>query len=529
MTNSIEEIEGTDLMFVTGSNTTENHPVIATKMRRAIKKGAKLIVADPRKIKLADDADVFLQIRPGTNTALFNGLMHVIIKEGLEDKSYIENRCENYEALKELVKDYTPEKVAEICNINSKDLIKAARLYAKANKASIYYAMGITQHTTGTYSVMAIANLANLCGNIGIESGGVNPLRGQNNVQGACDMGALPNVYPGYQKVEDSEVNKKFEKAWRSKLSDKVGLTIPEMLESADNGDVRFLYVMGENPMISDPDTNHVEKVLKETEFLVVQDIFLTETAELADVVLPAAAFAEKDGTFTNTERRIQRIRKAIDAPGEAKPDWLILMEIMNSIGYDKKYNNPAEVMEEIASVTPQYGGISYDRLALKVDGLGLQWPCPTNTHQGTKYLHKGNHARGKGLFLPHDHSDSKELPDKEFPLIMTNGRVLYHYHTRSMTGRVKGLNEKAPESYIEVNPSTASKLNIVNNEQVKVISRRGEIKTKVKITDIVAPNVVFIPFHFKEGSANVLTNPALDKIAKIPEYKSCTVRIEKL
>ena len=525
MTNSIKEIEDADVILVTGSNTTENHPVIGTKIRRAKSKGAKLIVVDPRAIDLVKDADVFLQIKPGTNVALLNGMMNIIIQEGLQNKEYIKERTEGYEELKELVKDYTPEKVAEICEIDIKDLNKAARIYAEGDKAGIFYAMGITQHKTGTHGVMAISNLALLCGNIGIESGGVNPLRGQNNVQGACDMGGLPADYPGYQKVFKPEIKEKFEKAWGVNLSTKVGLTMPEIMHEAEQGNIKMLYIMGENPMLSDPDLNHIERALNNLDFLVVQDIFLTETAEMADVVLPAAVFAEKDGTFTNTERRIQRVRKAINSPGKAKPDWEILMDIMNRIGYDKKYSHPSEIMDEIASVTPQYGGIDYER----IDKVGLQWPCPTKEHPGTKYLHKNTCARGKGLFMPQDYVTSVETPDADYPFILTNGRVLYHYHTRTMTGKVEGLNEKSPSSFIEINPATANKLELKEGEKVKVISRRGELVTKVKITDIIAENVVFMPFHFADGAVNYLTHSQLDPIAKIPELKVCAVKIKRL
>ncbi|SHH16848.1 formate dehydrogenase, alpha subunit [Tepidibacter thalassicus DSM 15285] len=525
MTNSIDEVLNADVIFVTGSNTTENHPVIAAQMRQAKKRGAKIIVADPRKIDLVKDADVFLQIKPGTNIALLNAMMNVIIEEGLEDREYIRERTENYEALKDIVKDYTPERCADICGVKAEDIKKAARIYAQAPKAGIFYAMGITQHKTGTHGVMSVSNLALLCGNIGIESGGVNPLRGQNNVQGACDMGGLPGTFPGYQKVVDSNVIKKFEKAWSVKLSDKVGLTIPEIMHGAETGDIKFMYIMGENPMLSDPDINHVKKGLENLEFLVVQDIFLTETAELADVVLPASSFAEKDGTFTNTERRVQRVRKAINPIGDSKPDWKILMEIMNKLGYKKKYLSPSDIMDEIASVTPQYGGISYER----IDKVGIQWPCPTKDHLGTKYLHKRSCARGKGLFMPVDYVKSAEVSDCDYPLIMTTGRILYHYHTRTMTGRVEGLNKKAGYSYVEINPSTANKLGVKDGEKVKLYSRRGEITTTAKITDIVEEDVVFMPFHFADGAANYLTNTELDDICKIPELKVCAVRLEKI
>lgn len=525
MTNSIEEIIDTDAIFVIGSNTTENHPVIGTVMKRAIKKGAKLIVADPRKIELADYADVFLQIEPGTNIALLNGMMNVIINRGLQDKKFIEERTENFEEFEKIIKEYTPEKVAKICGVDEEDIIKAALIYAEAEKAGIYYAMGITQHTTGTHSVMSISNLSLLCGNIGKVSAGVNPLRGQNNVQGACDMGGLPADLPGYQKVFKPEVQDKFEEMWDSNIPDKVGLTIPEIFDEAEKENIKFIYIMGENPMVSDPDINHVKKALTNLDFLVVQDIFLTETAELADVVLPAASFAEKDGTFTNTERRVQRVRKAIEPVGDAKPDWQILMELMNRLGYNEKYLHPSEIMEEIRTVVPQYGGITYDR----IEEEGIQWPCPDIDHPGTKYLHKAAIARGRGLFMPIDHRESAEIADFEYPFIFTTGRVLYHYHTRTMTGRVEGLNKLSPKSYVEINEVTANKLGISHGEKVRLTSRRGSITTWARITDIIDENVLFMPFHFAEGAANYLTNTELDSIAKIPELKVAAVRIEKL
>ncbi len=525
MTNSINELDSTDVIFIIGSNTTENHPVIATRMKRAIARGAKLIVAEPRRIEMADYADAFLQIKPGTNIALLNSIMNVIIEEDLYDKEYIEERIENFDELKEIVNECTPEKAAKICGVSAEDIRKVARIYAEGERGSIYYAMGVTQHTTGTHGVMTVANLAMLCGNVGIEGGGVNPLRGQSNVQGACDMGGLPDVLPGYQKVANLEAIEKFEKAWGTELSSKVGLTSTEVMHKAETGDIKLLYIVGENPMVSDPDINKVKKSLENIEFLVVQEIFMTETAELADVVLPASSFAEKDGTFTNTERRVQRIRKAVDLPGEAKPDWEIIMDIMNKIGCEKKYSNPMEIMEEIAEVTPQYAGIDYDR----IEGDGLQWPCPSKEHLGTGYLHKDKFARGKGLFIPHKYIESAETTDEEYPFILTTGRVLYQYHTRTMTGRVEGLNKKAPSSYIEINPDMANKLGFVDGEKVRVSSRRGEIITTIKTTDIIANNVVFMPFHFADGAVNYLTNSVVDEIAKIPELKVSAVNISKL
>ena len=525
MTNSISEIINADVIFVTGSNTTETHPVVGARIRRAKARGAKLIVADPRRIDLAKDADVYLQIKPGTNLALFNSLMHVIISEGLQDKAYIASETENYDHLEELVARYAPEVAAEICGVAAEDIRKAARIYAAGPKAGIFYAMGVTQHKYGTYGVMAVSNLALLCGNIGVESAGVNPLRGQNNVQGACDVGGLPADYPGYQKVYDAASHAKFEAAWGVPLSDQAGLTIPEMMSGASAGTVKMLYIMGENPMISDPDLNHVTESLNKLDFLVVQDIFLTETAQLADVVLPAAAFAEKNGTFTNTERRIQLVRKAIDAPGDAKADWQILMEVMNAIGYPCDYPNAESIMTEIAAVTPQYGGVTYDRLVEE----GLQWPCPNVDHPGTPYLHKGGIVRGKGLFVPQPYIESEEVTTAEYPLIMTTGRNLYHYHTRTMTGKSAGINAKSPSSYIEINPTTANKLGIKDGDRVQVASQQGQIETRAYLTDIVGEGTVFIPFHFSDGGAvNYLTNNHLDSIAKIPELKVNAVRVWK-
>ncbi len=525
MTNSINEIDKAETIFVIGSNTTENHPVIGSRIKRAVKNGARLIVADARDIELSKYANVSMRLKPGTNIALLNGMMNVIIAEGLEDKEFIKERTENYEELKKLVKEYTPEKVQEITGIPAEDIKEAARLYARSKASMLFYAMGITQHSTGTQHVFSTANLAMLCGMVGKEGTGINPLRGQNNVQGACDMGCLPNVFTGYQKVADPEAVKKFEKAWNAKLSDKVGLTVSEIIHAAGEGKVKALYIMGENPMVSDPDITHVEQSLRNLDFMVVQDIFLTETAQLADVVLPASTFAEKDGTFTNTERRVQRIRKAINPVGDSKPDWQIIVELMNLMGSKQSYSDASHIMDEIARVTPSYAGIDYARLE---ECGSLQWPCPTKDHAGTPYLHSGKFSRGLGMFKPSPYTPAQEQPDTDYPLILTTGRVLYHYHTRTMTRRVEGLEAKVPESYIEINPATAGKLSVKDGDMVLVSSRRGEIKIKAKVTDRLDTDVVFIPFHFAEGAANMLTNTVLDSIAKIPELKVCAVKVEK-
>ncbi len=523
MTNSIDELEYTDLILATGTNTTENHPVIGMKVKRATKRGTKLIVIDPREIDLVKYADIWLRQKPGTDVAVFNGLMNVIINEGLYAKEYVKDRTEGFDALKKVVEKYTPEKVEKISGIPAEDLKKAARMYAQANRASIIYAMGITQHITGTDNVKSTANLSMLCGNVGIEGGGVNPLRGQNNVQGACDMGGLPNVYPAYQQVANDDVRKKFETIWNAQLSAKPGLTLMEMMTAAGKGDIKAMYIMGENPLLSDPDLQHVKKELKKLDLMIAQDLFLTETAQLADVVLPVAAFAEKEGTFTNTERRVQRVRKAIEAPGEAKTDWEVISAIASKMGYEMNYASAKEIFAEVAKVTPSYAGISYERL----EKGGIQWPCPTPEHQGTKFLHKDKFSRGLGLFTALEYIAPNELPDKDYPFLLSTGRVLYHYHTGTMTTRSEGLSERCPESLVEINPVDADKLKIAEGQKVKVTSRRGAVEAKATITKKSAPGLIFMNFHFTEAAVNMLTNPALDPIGKIPEYKVCAVKLE--
>jgi len=526
MTNSIAELEHADVILLTGSNPTENHPVISNVMKRGIlRNGTKLIVVDPRAIDMTKFATHWLRQKSGSDVAWLNGMMHVILEEGLYDKQYVEERTEEFEALKEAVKKYTPEYVEKISSIPAQDLVAAARLYGSAKKASICYAMGITQHITGTDNVKSLANLAMLCGNVGIESGGVNPLRGQNNVQGACDMGALPNVYTGYQKVGDPDAQKKFEEAWGASLPDKPGLTIVEIMNGAHDGTIKGLYIMGENPMVSDPDLTHVEESIKNLEFLVVQDIFLTETARLANVVLPAVSFAEKDGTFTNTERRVQRVRKAIEPVGQARPDWEILADLATRMGSPMSYDSAEDVFEEIRSLTPSYAGVNYER----IDKEGLQWPCPNVDHPGTRYLHRDRFTRGKGLFHAVEYIPAAELPDDEYPLMLTTGRVLYQYHTASMTGRCEGLQFRYPKGYVEIHEKDASALGIRDEQIVRVSSRRGSIEINVQVTDRSMPGSVFIPFHFFEAAANRLTHSQLDPIGKIPEFKVCAVKVEPM
>jgi len=527
MTNSIPDLAEADCFLVTGSNTTEQHPIIGTLILRAKERGAKLIVVDPRRIQLAELADIYLRPRPGTNVAWLNGLMHVILKEGLEDKSFIAERTENFQALKEVVERYHPARVEAITGIPIPDLIAAARMFGQAERAAIVYCMGLTQHTSGTANVMSCANLAMLTGNVGKPGTGVNPLRGQNNVQGACDMGGLPNVYTGYQPVTSPEARAKFAAAWGVEtLPDQVGLTVTEMTGGALEGRVKALYVVGENPMVSDPDINHVRAGLQALDFLVVQDIFMTPTAELAHVVLPATSYAEKDGTFTATDRRIQRIRAAIPPVGQSKPDWQIICELAQRMGAPGRwdYAHPSEIMAEIASLTPSYAGVSYARLELVG---GLQWPCPSPDHPGTPILHTTRFTRGLGLFQPQEYTPPAEEPDEEYPFILTTGRTMFQYHTGTMTRRSEKLAQEVPLSYLEVNPADAQTMGVRHGQMVHVRSRRGELDTQAFVTPRVPPGVVFMPFHFAEAAANVLTNRALDPLCKIPELKVCAVRVE--
>ena len=519
MTNSISEIEKADLLLIIGSNTTEAHPVIGSAMKRAKKlRETKMIVIDPRRTELAERADVHLAPKFGTDVAYINGLMNVIISENLYDKQYVEERTEGFEELKKTVEKYTPEYVEEISGIPAEDLRKVARMYATTERAMIFYTMGITQHTTGTDNVMSVANLAMLTGHVGKESTGVNPLRGQSNVQGACDMGCLPNFYTGYQRTTDEAVKSKFEKAWNVSLPEGVGLTLVEIMHSAHEGKIKGMYIMGENPVLSDPDSNSVMEALKNLDFLVVQDIFLSETAQLADVVLPAATFAEKDGSLTNTERRVQLWHKAVDPPGEARPDWEIICDISNRMGYEMKYESPAQIMKEIAELTPIYGGMDYKRLG----GNGLQWPCTDKEHPGTPFLHKGK-------FYAIEYRPPHEMPDEEYPYLLNTGRMLFHFHTGTLSRRSPGLNELYPEGTVEINPTDAVNLKLDDGDMAKVTSRRGNLAVKVKVTRKSPQGTVFMTFHFKEAAANLLTIAALDPVAKIPEYKICAVKVEPI
>ncbi|MDT8401384.1 MAG: formate dehydrogenase subunit alpha [Bacteroidales bacterium] len=527
MTNSIEEFTMAKTIFSIGSNTTAAHPIIGLHVKEAKRKGAKIIVANPKEIDLCRFADIFIQHYPGTDVVLLMGMMKVIVDEGLEDKKFLDTRCEGYGEFLDSLIDYDLDSVSHITGVDTEKIREAARLYATNTPSSLVYAMGITQHSHGTDNVLAVSNLALLTGNVGKESSGVNPLRGQNNVQGACDMGGLPNVFPGYQSVTDPGKIEKFEKAWTAELDRKEGLTHTEYFTEIEKGNIKTLYQVGENPVLSEADANHVKKALEKLDFFVVQDIFLTETARYADIVLPACSFAEKDGTFTNTERRVQRVRKAVNPPGQAKDDWLITCEIakrMGARGFD--FESVYDIVDEINSLTPGYAGISYDR----IEKEGLQWPCPDKEHPGTKFLHGEKFARssGKGRLFPLLYKASVELPDNDYPLLLTTDRSLYHYHTSTMTGRVNGLKDIEGTEALRINPEDARKMGVEEGEMVVVNSRRGRIQVKVNITRICPAGVASLTFHFPDTPTNELTICAVDPVSKIPETKVCAVKVEK-
>ncbi len=525
MTNSIAEIEDCGCLFVIGSNTTEAHPLIARRMFKAKRKGAKIIVIDPRRIQLSLIADLHIRINFGTDVAFINGMMHEIVAKGYHNEKFIADRTEGYHEFLNLIENYSLEKASEICGVPTDIIRKAAKMYATSEPSAIYYTLGITEHSHGVDNVKSLANLAMLTGHIGKPSSGVNPLRGQNNVQGACDMGALPNVYPGYQAVTIPGAKEKFEQAWNAKLSDKIGLTIPDMIDGLIDSSVKGMFIVGENTAVSDPDTHHILHALNSAEFLVVEDIFLTETAELADVVLPAACWAEKEGTFTNSERKVQRVRKAVTPPGEARPDWQVLAEIGKRLGLSMDYTTPQDIFEEMSNLSPIYGGISYER----IEQRDLQWPCPTGDHGGTKFLHQGAFGRGLGLFSGIDFRPSEELPDEEYPLFLTTGRRFAHYNGRTMTGACPTLDQEFPGPLTQMHVLDAKRLGVEDGDSIKVVSRRGEVLTKVCPGDIVPEGAIFMDFHFAQANSNVLLGTSLDPITKTPDYKVCAVRVEAI
>jgi predicted molibdopterin-dependent oxidoreductase YjgC len=539
MSNSLDDVaQQAKAFLIIGSNTTEQHPVFGTMLRRAVKfRGAKLVVADPRRIDITDFATLHLRQRPGTDIALINGLMYIILEKNWEDKSFIDDRTEGFDVFKATVMQYPPDKVSEITNIPIEQLYEAAEIIAINKPTAVVWAMGITQHIVGVRNVMDLGNLQMLLGYMGKPGGGVNPLRGQNNVQGACDMGGLPNVYTAYQSVTSDEVHDKFLKAWGATSGTKVGMTVTEMMPGILDGRTHSLFILGEDPVMSDPDTKHIRHCLETIDFLLLQEIFPSETSVYADVLLPGVTFAEKTGTFTNTERRVQMVRQAIPTQGDARNDWWVISELAKRIlagigdrvrheaaysGWD--YADQSEIMSEINALTPSYGGITHGRLEA---GERLQWPCPTLDHPGTPILHTKQFTRGRGKFTPIDHIPPAELPDDDYPMLLSTGRVLYHWHGGQMTRRAKGLMEVYGEALIELNPDDAEKLGLNGKNMVRVTSRRGAIEAQAWVTDRVPPGMVYANFHFPNASANELTHAALDPVAKIPEYKITAVKVE--
>ena len=533
MSNRInEDIGEADAYLITGSNTTESHPVLATRIKRNVDAGADLVVFDPRKVEIAEHASQYVRTDPGYDVAWINGLIRYIVAKDLHDAEFVEERTRNFEALREKVEPFTPEEVERLAGVAPDDLKRAAETVAAADSVVFGWAMGMTQHSHGTQNILALADLALVTGNLGKPGAGVSPFRGHNNVQGGGgDMGTLPNLLPGYRDPSDPDVLDEFEDAWGVRPPAEEGLTVPEVFDEALAGNVEGLYVMGENPALSEPDLAHAEEALTALDFLVVQDVFPTETAAYADVVLPAATFSETEGTFTNTERRVQLVGKATDPPGDARQDWAIIQDLANRIdhaGDAWAYDDPAEVMDEISEVAPIYGGISHDRL--DQEG-GLQWPCEDASDPGTPYLYEEsfNFPDGKARFVPADTGEPGDLPSEAFPLTMTTGRVLYHWHTGTLTRNVEGLLDHVGEAFVEVNPATADRLGIADGERVRVESPRGAIEVRAEISDRPGDGVVFVPMHFADGAVNRLTGDHVDPTSGIPEYKVSSVRIERL
>jgi len=525
MTNSIPEIRDADFLFVTGSNTTEAHPIIAMEMKRAVGRGAKLAVSDPRAIWLTEIADWHLQIRPGTDVWLLNAMAHVIVTEELYDRDFIDTNTEDFEKVAETVLRYSPEEAEKVTGVPAGDIREVARAYATTEKAGIYYTLGITEHTTGTDNVYALSNLVLMTGHLGHRSMGMNPLRGQNNVQGANDSGASPVFYPGYQKADDPEVRAKFAQSWGVPQPETPGLNLNEMMKAMTRGEIRGMYLMGEDIVVSEPNACRVEEALNGIDFLVVQDIFFNESCRYADVILPAACFAEKDGVFTNSDRRVQRVRKAVDPPGEARADWEILRDVMLRAGLEQpEYAHPREIYAEMASLAPKFAGISHERI--EREG-GLQWPVTTPDAPSTEYLHKGGVLRGKGLFRAVEYRQPAELEDPEFPMVLSTGRTLYHYNAATQTRRSTGLSGKQPEAFVEIHPGMAKRLGVDDGQMVDVVTRRGRVRARAMLSRQVRKNVIWMPFHFPEARTNFLTNDAGDEVTGTGEYKVCAARLE--
>jgi formate dehydrogenase major subunit/formate dehydrogenase alpha subunit len=526
MTNSIGEIRDTDFMLVIGSNTSEAHPIIAMEMKRAVRRGAVLVVADPRKIWMASIADRHLMLRPGTDVWLLNSIAHVIVAEGLCDREFIERNTEHFDEVAATVADYTPEEAAEVTGVSADDIRWVARQYATTRKAGIYYTLGITEHSHGTDNVYALSNLVLMTGHLGVRSAGMNPLRGQNNVQGANDAGATPVFYPGYQWVDDPAVRAKYEKSWGVTLSPDPGMNLNVMMKEVGKA-IKGLYVMGEDILLSEPNVSRLELGMNDLEFLVLQDIFLNETARYADVIFPAACFVEKDGTFTNSERRVQLVRKGVEPPPGVRADWQIIVALANACGADWHYDHPSQVYAEMAADVPKFAGISHERI--EELGHGLQWPCTDAEHPGTEFLHEGGVLRGKGLFQAVTYSPSRELADETYPLVLSTGRTLYHYNAATQTRRSTGLDEKQPEAFVEITPRDAARRGIGHGDLVEVRTRRGRVTLRALISRQVRRGCIWMPLHFAEARANLLTNDAGDVVTGTAEYKVCAAEVTKV
>jgi len=525
MTNSIADTKNTDLFLMVGSNPDTSHPTIGLRIHQAIDRGAKLIVVDPRRTRLAERADLWLRIKPGTDVAFINGMMQVILEEGLWDRKFVEERTEDFDDLVKAVAKYTPSLVEEITGITEAELRQAARAYAASGRNAIFWGMGITHYVTGTDRVKSLANLCMLCGKVGKEGMGCNPLRGQNNVQGACDMGALFNSLPGYGGLSNDELFDRYEKLWGARLPRRPGKPATEVWDNVLKENIHALYIFGEDPAVADANIAHVQKALNKADFVVVQDIFLTDTAKYADVVLPAACYAEKDGTFACTERRVQRVRKAVEPPGEAKPDWEIFCLLSQRMGYNMHYNSPAEIFAEICELLPQYQGLSYERL----EKVGLQWPVPDKDHPGTPVLHTESFTRGKGLFIPEDFIPPVEPTDGEYPLLFTTGRDLPRYNFSSMTGKTPEIDELSPECFAEFHPADAERLGLKEKKWVRLSSRRGSVALRARITERTQEGTVFATYNHLQALVNLLTLDALDRLSRTPEYKLCAIKVEVL
>ena len=526
VTNVFGDVGNAEVALITGSNPTDNHPVAATFMKQAVREGkTKIILVEPRRIDIADHAEMFIQLRPGTDVAFYNAVMNVLIEEDLVDREFIANRTKDFESLKELVSRYDPEMVAEICGVPADDIRRVARLFGEAKTAMVFWGMGIAQSVHGTDNARCLIALMMMTGNVGKPGTGLHPLRGQNNVQGASDAGLIPIVYPDYQKVGDPEVRAKFEAAWGAELDPNPGLTVVEIMGEALAGDIKGMYMMGENPFLSDPNLNKIRKALANLDFLVVQDIFLTETAEFADVILPATTKLEKVGTYTNTDRRVQVGRKALQPPGSAREDWKIISELSTACGYPMSYASSSDVFDEMTSLSPSYAGLTHENLGL----TGKLWPCPDLETDGTQVLFGDTFPTpdGLGRFVPAEFTPAAEPPDDEYPFILNTGRLLEHWHTGTMTRRSRALHAIAPDARIEIHPDDLAALGARDGDQVNVASRRGSITLTVQASERLIPGSVFIPFHFREAAANVLTYDALDPYGKIPGFKFCAVRVE--